>query len=202
MRTINRFLWLRNIAALSLMVAVFAATSLVTSAAPENSVSMGELTVSGSSADGDQPSVMLNGEKAISGHTFFSSGTIATTESTTATVNLGKLGSVTVTPNSVLSLSFGDNAINGTITAGQVRVLNSDGVVVNIRNAEGLAANNVSEGVFSANTNASRQDDNGTVSDSGQLALILVFVGVVAATTIYVLTRNETPVGTTVSPVR
>jgi hypothetical protein len=184
------------------MVAVFAATSLIASAAPESNVSMGELTVTGNSVDGEQPSVILNGEKAISGRTFFSSGTISTTEGTTANISLGKLGSVTVSPNSVLSLNFGNNAINGTITAGQVKVLNAEGVIVNIRNAEGLAANNVSEGVFDANASMPRKDDP-TVSDGSQLALILVFAGVVAGTTIYLLTRDEgTKVGTTVSPVR
>jgi hypothetical protein len=202
MRTINRFFWLRNITTLALMVAVFAATSLIASAAPENSVAMGELTVTGSSVDGEQPSVILNGEKAISGRTFFSSGTISTTESASATINLGKLGSVTIAPNSVLSLNFGNNAINGTITAGQVKVLNAKGVIVNIRNAQGLAANNVSEGVFDANASAPRQDD-GTVSDGSQLALVLVFAGIVGAATVYLLTRDEGPnVGTNVSPVR
>lgn len=201
MRTINRFFWLRNITALSLMVTVFAATSLVAFAAPETNVSMGELTVSGNSLDGNEPSVLLNGEKAFSGRTFFSSGTIATTDGTSATVNLGKLGSVNVAPNSVMSLSFGNNAINGTLSSGQVKVLNADGVTVNIVNAEGVAANH-SEGVYDANGLPARQDDDDSVGNSSQLALILVFTGVVAATTIYLLTRDEQRVGSSFSPVR
>lgn len=203
MRTINKFLWLRNFTAFSLMVAVFAATSLVASAAPEKNASMGELIVSGSSADGSEPSVTLNGEKAISGRTFFSSGTISTTESTTATIKLGTLGSVSVAPNSVLSLSFGDNTINGTISTGQVKVNNAEGVIVNILNVDGLAANNLGGGVYDANANASRQDDDDSVSDGSQLALVLVFAGVVGGTVIYLLTRDSGPsAGTAASPVR
>ena len=141
MKMENILFRLRNFTAFCLMVAVFAATSLVASAAPEKNVSMGELVVSGSSVDGNEPAVMLNGEKAFNGRTFFSSGTIATTDSTTATVKLGKLGSVSLAPNSVLSLSFGDNTINGTFTAGQIKVANSEGVIVNIINAEGFSGN-------------------------------------------------------------
>ncbi len=201
---VNRFFWLRNVTAFCLMVAVFAATSLVASAAPEKNVSMGELIVSGSSADGGEPAVMLNGEKAFSGRTFFSSGTISTTESATATVKLGNLGSVQVAPNSVLGLSFGENAINGTLTAGQIKVLNSEGVIVNIVNAEGSAVNATESGIYNAETTAlpAQQDDEGKVSNKSQTALILVFAGVVAVAVIYVLTRDDDDVGTTVSPVR
>ncbi len=203
MKMENKFFWLRNVTAFCLMVTVFAATSLVASAAPEKNVAMGELIVSGSSVDGNEPAVMLNGEKAISGRTFFSSGTIATTETTTATVKLGKSGSVSLAPNSVLSLSFDNNVINGTLTAGQIKVANSEGVNVNIVNADGSAI--ISQGgLYNANTNAlpAKQDDDNAVSNGGQLALIGVLAGVVVVAAIYVLTRDETPAGTTVSPVR
>lgn len=205
MKMENRFFWLRNVTAFCLMVAVFAATSLVTSAAPERNVSMGELIISGSGADGSEPGVTLNGEKAFSGHTFFSSGTISTTESASATVKLGKLGSVQLAPNSVLGLSFGDNAINGTLTAGQIKVLNSEGVIVNIVNAEGSAVTATESGLYNVDTAAlpaQQDDDDGKVSDASQTALILVFAGVVAVAAIYVLTRDDDDVGTTVSPVR
>lgn len=205
MKMVNRFFWLRNVTAFCLMVAVFAATSLVASAAPERNVSMGELIISGSGADGSEPAVMLNGEQAFSGRTFFSSGTISTTESATATVKLGNLGSVQIAPNSVLGLSFGENAINGTLTSGQIKVLNSEGVIVNIVNAEGTAVNATESGIYNAETTAlpaQQDDDDGKVSDKSQFALIAVFAGVVAVAAIYVLTRDDDDVGGTVSPVR
>ena len=204
MKMENRFFWLRNLTALSLMIAVFAATSLVASAAPERNVSMGELIVSGSSVDGGEAAVTLNGEKAFSGRTFFSNGTISTPESTNATVKLGKLGSVQLAQNSVLGLSFGENAINGTLTAGQIKIASSEGVVVNIVNAEGSAVTAVNGlyNVAAAAVPAQQDDDEGSVSDSSQFALIAVFAGVVAVAAIYVLTRDDDDVGTVVSPVR
>lgn len=202
MNTINKFLWLRNITALSLMFAVFAATSLVASAAPEKGVSMGELTVSSAVANGNEASVLLNGEKVINGRTFFSADTIATDSNSSATIKLGKLGSVSVAPNSVVSLSFGENAINGTLSNGQVNVINADGVSVNIVNLQGAAANQIGAGVYSVDSNSLPAQDDDKVSNGGQLALILVFVGVVAATTIYLVTRDDDNAGTTASPVR
>lgn len=199
MRMENKFLWLRNVTAFCLMIAVFAATSLVASAAPEKNVSMGELIVSGNGA-GNESFVILNGEKAFSGRTFFSNGTISTTETTTVTAKLGKSGSVTLSPNSALSLSFDNNSINGTLTSGQIKVSNSEGVNVNIVDAQGTALSG-SNGVYNANMPA-QQDDEGKVSDGSQFALIAVFAGVVAVAAIYVLTKDEDEVGNTVSPVR
>ena len=198
MRMRNGFLWLRNFTALSLMVAVVAATSLTAMAAPDKKAAMGELLVSGNGADA---AVLLNGEKALSGRTFFSAGTIATDASSTASVKLGELGSVSIAPNSTFSLSFGNGAINGTLSSGEVTVMNSEGIAVNIVNAEGASLNSSNNGVY--NTNALPKKDDDTVSKGGQTALVLIFAGVVAGTVIYLLTRdNDDQVGTTVSPVR
>lgn len=200
MRMGNKFLGLRNFTAFVLMLTIFASASLVASAAPDKNLSMGELIVSG---NGNEAAVMLNGEKAFSGRTFFSSGTISTPEGTNATVKLGNAGSVSLAPNSVLSLSFDKNTINGTLTAGQINVANSEGVTVNIVNAEGSAITGQG-GLYNASANAlpARQDDQGKVSDASQFALIAVFAGVVAVAAIYVLTKDDDPVGSTVSPVR
>lgn len=207
MKLENKLNWLRNITAFCLMIAVFAATSLIASAAPERNASMGELIVSGNYVDGNEPAVMLNGEKALSGRTFFSSGTIATTESTTATVKLGKLGSVSLAPNSVLSLSFDENSITGTLSSGQITVSNTEGVDVKIQTNKGIVGNQaMAGGVLTVDANAAvpaQDDDDGKVSDGSQLALVLVFVGIVGGTVIYLLTRDEGPnAGTSVSPVR
>lgn len=205
MKQDNKFNWLSNVTALCLMLTMFAATSLVAFAAPDKNAPMGELIVSGSSFNGAEPAVMVNGEKALSGRTLFSSSTIATTESTSATVKLGNLGSVSLAPNSVLSLSFSENSISGTLSAGKVDVSNAAGVEVKINTANGVYANKAMEsGVVSADANAlpAQDDDDDSVSNGSQLALILVFVGIVGGTVFYVLSRDEDPVGTTVSPVR
>lgn len=204
MNTDKRFTWLRNMTAFCLMLTMFAATSMVAFAAPDKNAPMGELIVSGSNFNGAEPAVLVNGEKALSGRTLFTSSTITTTESTSATVKLGNIGSVSLAPNSVLSLNFSENSITGTLSAGKVDVTHAAGVDVKINTSNGSFGNeSAANGVVSVDANALPQDDDDSVSDGSQLALILVFVGVVAGTTIYLLTRDTGPnVGTTVSPVR
>jgi len=133
-------LWLRNLVGLGLLVSLFVSSSMIALAAPGNAIS-GEITVSGSSVDGSQPSVSLNGEKALSGRTFFSSGTISTPEGSSATINLGKLGRINMSPNSSLSLNLSDSNISGDLAAGQIRVFNNEGVAVNIRTNDNVVTN-------------------------------------------------------------
>lgn len=200
MQNEKSFLGLRNLMVMTLMLAVVASTSLFVSATPENKVSMGELIVSGSSADG-AAYAMLNGEKALSGRTFFSSGTIATTDSNSATVKMADLGSVEIAPNSSLSLSFGENSINATLVSGSVNVLNNAGVNVVVKNSAGAELGG-SNGLYNA-SGAKQDDDDGKVSDGSQAALIAVFAGAVGGTILYLLLRDTGPeVGTNVSPVR
>ncbi|MBK6750973.1 MAG: hypothetical protein IPG67_13465 [Acidobacteria bacterium] len=144
----QKSLWLRNLVGLGLLVSLFVSSSMVTLAAPGNALS-GEITVSGSSVDGMQPSVSLNGEKALSGRTFFTSGTISTPEGNSATINLGKLGRITMSPNSSLSLNLSENSISGDLAAGQIRVLNNEGVAVNIRTNDNVVTNDANAGNFS-----------------------------------------------------
>ena len=144
----QKSLWLRNLVGLGLLVSLFFSSSMVTLAAPGNALS-GEITVSGSSVDGMQPSVSLNGEKALSGRTFFTSGTISTPEGNSATINLGKLGRITMSPNSSLSLNLSENSISGDLAAGQIRVLNNEGVAVNIRTNDNVVTNDANAGNFS-----------------------------------------------------
>jgi hypothetical protein len=205
MKIENRIDLLRHFTAYCLMIAMFATTSMIAFAAPERNSAMGELTVSGASVDGSGPAVMVNGEKALSGRTVFSSSTITTTETSSAAVKLGKLGSVELAPNSVLSLSFDDRTILGTLSSGRIIVTNAEGVDVKIQTNKGIVGNSASAaGVLNVDANAlPAQDDDDTVSDSSQMALILVFAGVVAGTVAYLLLRDDgDDVGTSVSPVR
>ena len=204
----------RNIAACCLMFAVFVTSSMVALALPENKSATGELTVSGTNTDGSQPFAMLNGERAFSGRTFFSSGTIATTEENNATVKLGKLGSINLSPNSILSLSFGDNKISGNLLAGQIKVSSSEGVEVKIETANQVVAGDASQNnIFTVDVQAGTTKavaetgsiylNNGqtaTPSQSGQQAgtdgnsyvgPLILFGGIVAVAAIYVITKND-----------
>jgi hypothetical protein len=112
---------------------------MIALAAPGKALS-GEIIVSGTdSVTGS--SVMLNGEPAVSGRTFFTSAVISTPENRSATVNLGKLGRVSLAPASTLSLSLAENAINGELSAGQIQVYGKDGVAVNIKTPDNQVTN-------------------------------------------------------------
>lgn len=143
-----RSLWLRNVVGLGLLVSLFVSSSMVALAAPGKALS-GEITVSGISADGSMPSVSLNGEKALSGRTFFSSGTISTPEGISATLDLGKLGRVSMSPNSSLSLNLSENNISGDLATGQIQVLNNEGISVTIRTRDNVVTNDAQVGNFS-----------------------------------------------------
>ena len=223
----------RSIVACCLMFAVFAASSMVVFAMPDNNKSAtGELIVSGHNKGSDAPFAMLNGERAFSGRTFFSSGTIATSEDNNATVKLGKLGSINLSPNSILSLSFGENKISGNLIAGQVKVFSSEGVEVKIQTANQIVANDASQNnVFTVDTQAGTTNaiaevgsvhlnngdavipaQTGQTGTSGKSASddnnsyvgpLIVFAGIVAVAAIYVIRHNNNNNTTTVvSPTR
>lgn len=185
MKINNKISWLRNTAAFCLMVTVFVSTSMIALAKPGNSLA-GEIIVSGHNSNGVEPLVMLNGERAFSGRTFFDSGVITTSETASATVKLGKLGYISLAPNSAMTLNFSENTISGKVISGDVKVFNNEGVTVNVEN---LA------------TNAARQDDDDDDDDNGILVPVLIFTAAVAVAVIYVVTKSDDD-GTIVSPAR
>jgi hypothetical protein len=197
-------LWIRNFTAACLAMVIFTTSSMIALAAtPENKSLMGEITVSGQTINGNAPSVMLNGEPVMTGRTFFSAGTIATPENINSTVRIGKLGYVTLTPNTNLNLSFNENTISGTLSAGQIKVSNAEGVNVSIQTNAGLVTNESTlASNFTVNAEkAARQDDDDDADGNSALGPILVFSGIVAAAIIIVLvTRDDDDL--IVSPVR
>lgn len=118
--------FLRSITAASLTAAVFVTSSMMTFALP-GKATLGELIVT----NGAQ--VTVNGEAAQTGRTVFSSNTITTPANAGATVNLGELGQVELAPNSSINLSFSENAINGTLLSGRVKVSGANEVAANIQ---------------------------------------------------------------------
>ena len=125
----------RNLLVATLNFTLLATTSMVALAAPGNQLS-GEIIISGAMVDGSKPSVTVNGENAVSGRTFFSGAVIETPANSTATLNLGKLGQIFVSPNSTLSLTLTENNIGGKLTSGDIQVFNNDGVAINIEKIE------------------------------------------------------------------
>lgn len=231
MKENNNTVCFRSIVASCLMFAVFAASSMVVFAAPDSKAATGELIVSGHTAGGDAPFAMLNGERAFSGRTFFSSSTIAASGDNAATVKLGKLGSINLAPNSILSLSFGENKISGNLIAGQVKVFSSEGVEVKIQTPDQVVANDASQNnVFTVDFHTgttSAASETGSIhlnngeavvpAQTGQqtgttastennsyVGPLIVFGAIVAVAAIYVITHNNNSnsSNTVVSPTR
>lgn len=191
MKTKKYTIRLRNIFAACLAMMIFTTSSMIALAGTENKSLMGEITVSGS---GGTPFVLLNGENAFTGRTFFSNGTIATPENTTSTVKLGKLGYITMSPNTTLSLSFDEKTISGTLSAGDIKVFNADGVDVKIQNVSNASV---------VPMNKRQDDDDGVFGGNSAVGPVIVFGGIVAAAVILVLLNNDDENGVVVvSPIR
>ena len=181
----NKMLVLRSIT-FCLMLSIFISSSMFALAKSENKSLAGEITISGQNFNGGESSVTLNGENVFSGRTFFSSGVIATNNAA-ATVRLGKLGYLNLTPNSVLSLNFSENNISGLLSAGEVEVFNTEGVKVNIEKLENASV-----------VNGNRQTT--TSPKNKYLIPLLVAAGVVATIAIIVLASGDDD--NVISPIR
>ncbi len=192
MKTKKYTIRLRNIIAACLAMMIFTTSSMIALAGTENKSLMGEITVSGN--DGT-PFVLLNGENAFTGRTFFSNGTIATPENTTSTVKLGKLGYITMSPKTTLNLSFDEKTISGTLSAGDIKVFNADGVDVKIQNVGSTS--------IAPMNKRQDDDDDGVFGGNSAVGPVIVFGGIVAAAVILVLLNNDDEDGVTVvSPIR
>jgi hypothetical protein len=217
----NNATWLKRVTTFGLMVAVFISSTMFVLAAPDSKALAGEIIVSGS---GENSAVTLNGERAYSGRTFFSSGVIATPETSSAVVNLGKLGRISVAPNSLLSLSFTPNSISGKLSSGQIKVFSSEGVSVNIETSDNVVTNDANQsGVFTVNVQSGLTQavaESGAITlknalpnpqqtpadddddDNSVLVPVLIFAGIVGAAALYTFTRDSEPLQFIVSPNR
>jgi hypothetical protein len=198
---------LRNITAACLALVILTTSSMIALAGTETKSLMGEITVSGQATTGSTASVMLNGESAFTGRTFFSSGTIATPANVNSTVSLGKLGSINLSPNTTLSLSFDEKTISGTLSAGEIRVSNAEGVEVKIQTNAGLVTNesNLAKSFTVNAEKASRQDDDDKDGTDGNSPVgpLVVFGGIVATAVILVLVyNNDDEDSVAISPIR
>jgi phage baseplate assembly protein gpV len=119
----------RKTMAAFLSVAVLSVYSMIALASPEAKVPSGELSVSGQ--------VTVNGEKVISGGTLFSDSVIVTSDKSSATVSISKLGRIQLAPNSSLTLSFTDKAITGLLDSGIANVSTLAGISVNLTTKDG-----------------------------------------------------------------
>jgi hypothetical protein len=199
---------------------LFSSSTIVLAASGTKSMAA-EIVVSGYNGGGENSSVLLNGEPVSSGRTFYTSGSISTAQAS-ATINLGKLGRVSIQPGSKLDLTFSENSISGNLSAGSIEVLNNAGVAVNINTPDNMVtndstkANSIAVDVTSGTTRASAlngsaftkdgaaaaDDANNKKKKGGAFWLPVIFAAAVATAVIIVVTTSGDDDLNVVSPVR
>jgi hypothetical protein len=132
MKSLDSRFTISRLIVFALTVSILTGQTMVALAMPKAGQSAGELTVKGKMPTDEKPFVLVNGDRSFTGRSVFSSGTIATTETTSAIINLGKVGRIELAPSSIMTLNFSDNSISGVLSSGDVRVSNADGVAVKI----------------------------------------------------------------------
>jgi hypothetical protein len=179
----NSKLWIKKATSMTLMVAIFATYSMVALAAEGKAT--GELIVNGTEQ------VVVNGESAQSGRTIFTSSIIETPAASSATINLGKAGTLELAPSSVATVSFNSDTINLELASGKVTVLNSI-------NGVGVAVAGKTITLNAGETATARQDDDDDTEekDANWLPFALIFGGAVAGL-IFAATRgnNDAQIG-------
>jgi len=157
----NSTLWIKKATSMTLMVAIFATYSMVALAAGGKAT--GELIVNGAEQ------VTVNGESVANGRTIFTASTIATPQASSATINLGKAGSIELAPNSTATVAFTGETITLDLGAGKVSVISSMNAVA--VNAAGKAL------VLAPGESASTQDDDDDKTDSSNWWVFALIMG-------------------------
>lgn len=145
----------------------------------------GEIVVTGTN---ETSVVTVNGEAVKSGRTIFSSSTIATTEGTGATVNLGKAGRIQIASNTTFTLSFENDVISGDLAQGSITVLNAANSV-SVKTSSGEVVLNSGETATADSGSAAKQSTSAT-SSNNWLVYALIFGG--AVTGIVLATSQDT----------
>jgi hypothetical protein len=181
----NSKVWIRKALSLCLVVAVYATYSMVGLASPDKMV--GELTVSGKAVNGEIPVVTVNGEAAQSGRAIFSTSTITTSETSSAVINLGKIGRIELAPKTTISVTFSEKGLNGDLVSGKVTALSADNV--NIKTPDGKVTKlNAGESVMASQQKTDDDDNDG---GAAWWIFALILGGAAAAVVIAATTDNN-----------
>jgi hypothetical protein len=193
MKNMDFIRYSKKAVSVSLLVAMTLASSMFTLAS--SSKPIGELVITGGNSDG--ASVTVNGEPAKSGRTIFASSTITTPEGVSVLVNLGKAGKIELGPNTTFSIDGDGNVAQGSLTAGNVSVLNaSQGVSVKTLTGDTVTLNagETADASSSSATKAGKRGPGGL--DWWYWAAI---IGGATAIVIIIATRDD---NNSTSPVR
>jgi hypothetical protein len=163
----------------------------------------GELTVSGKNVNGESPFVLVNGETARSGRSVFSGSTITTPETSSAVMNLGKMGKIELAPATSLTLTFDDKGIFGDLTSGKVTVLGaSESVAIKTINGNTV---HLSAGQSVAASGKAQDDDDDNDGSGAWWIWAAVFGGAAVVILWTALSDQDIALGdtgTVISPTR
>lgn len=129
---------LRQLSAATLAFVLLASPSIIIPAVNAASLPSAEITVRSTHGT---PSVKIDGDTTLSGRTFFPPGVIETSETSSADINLNKLGRVSLSPSSALNLSFAEDSVSGRLISGKVRVSGPIGVSIRIETPDNVFTN-------------------------------------------------------------
>jgi hypothetical protein len=115
----------------------------------------------------------------------------------TAILDLGKAGKIELAPNTTYSLNS-DGSLNGDLTAGSAKVLNSANTV-GIKTLTGEVVSLNAGDIVTANSSAAKKQTGGS-SDVDWWAWALIFGGAAVILLLFALDGDED--GTQTSPVR
>lgn len=103
----------------------------------QNNRLVGELTVIKNTASGGEDYVMVNGARAVSGRSIVSPSEIVTSSQTKAKIVLPQTGTIFMSPDSKLNLSFINASITGEFSAGEITVETVPNTAVNLLTTDG-----------------------------------------------------------------
>src|SRR5687768_5484622 len=222
MKSTNHRSMFSHVTVFILTFALLTSQTMFVFAVPEANFSAGEVTVTGTANAGEKPFVLINGDAAFTGRTFFANGTITTPESTSASINFGKIGRINLGPASTLTLRVSDNSISCMLSNGSIQVANSDGVAVKIDTPDDTVTNEgTSSSRFTVNVIAdkstvastsgvvrynngnavAKQDDDDADDDDGSIWLPIVVIGGTIGAVLYFSVLNDDD-DEIISPVR
>lgn len=193
--------WIGKTLSMCLMVAILATYSMVVLAS-SNRIA-GELIIFGNTASGENPAVTVNGEKAQSGRSIFSSSTIVTSPNASAVINVAKVGKIELAPDTTIAVSFDEKGLTGDLLAGKVTVLGAS-ENVSVKTPNGKVAN--LKAGETAVAGKAQDDDDDNDGGGAWIWYALIFGGAAAAIILAARTdNNRTSLGgnsTVVSPLR
>ena len=165
--------------AFSLAGIFFALCLFVSPAFSQMTAATARLSVMGKESKGMKPFITVNGANSLNESSLMSPASISVPADTTAVVNLGKAGQIELSPGTMISLTFTDNAVTIDLSGGRLRVTSpasadfnvktADGIIINDRRGDAVFVAEVVGGATGVNTETGIAKVNGVPLAAGKV---------------------------------